>query len=317
MVQLPDIKARKKQAKLEVELSWRAQLDARGRIPAGSLRLVPFKGKRILWLLGRDDFRSHAARQLEAGDVFGVGRSLLRVIYVGVLRDGKLEVSEDKGTKFRREETKAEKRRCKLEAQQVDEEPADAEGEGEGAPAAAAAEGEVAGEEGGEEAEEAAAAEAEGEEGEGEDGEEEAYGDEVDEEMLGLFEADGLHARRAFKDEAAPERVAPFIHLLAISGPYRKREFVLGNAPSSVGPPLATLGSSAANDVALPQDESVSPLHARLQLFSNAWWLSDCASENGTWLLVEDAGRPFDLGDRFRAARCEMQLLGLPELAAT
>lgn len=313
MVQLPDIKARKKQAKLEVELSWRAQLDKLGRIPAGSLRLVPFKGKRIVWLLGRHDFRTHAARQLEAGDVFGVGRSLLRVIYVGVLgRDGRLEVSEDRGTKFRREETKAEKRRCKLEAQQADE---PEEAEVEAAAAAAPAADEAAGEAGGK----GAAGEAGGE-AEGEDGEEEVDGEEVDEEMvdeemLGLFEADGLHCRRAFKDEAAP-RTAPFVHLLAISGPYRKREFVLGNAPSSVGPPFATLGSSAASDVSLPQDESVSPMHARLQLFSNAWWLSDCASENGTWLLVEDAGRPFDLGDRFRAARCEMQLFGLPQLAA-
>ena len=32
----------------------------------------------------------------------------------------------------------------------------------------------------------------------------------------------------------------------------------------------------------------------------------------GTYLLVEDAGRPIEMGDMFRIARCEVQLFAVP-----
>ena len=74
-------------------------------------------------MAGRRDFCCNPAQQLEPGDVFSIGLSLIRVIFVGTLgRDGvTVEVAEDKGTKFRREEAKAEKRRGKLESQQSEE----------------------------------------------------------------------------------------------------------------------------------------------------------------------------------------------------
>ena len=40
--------------------------------------------------------------------------------------------------------------------------------------------------------------------------------------------------------------------------------------------------------------------------------LIDCDSANGTYLLVEDAGRPIEMGDMFRIARCEVQLFAVP-----
>ena len=143
-------------------------------------------------------------------------------------------------------------------------------------------------------------------------------------------EDDALHTRRFYANEPFAGRAAPFIHLLAIGGPHRKREFLLGPSEDSGPNPRRspadfepagglhyTLGANASCDLALPQDERVSPLHARLQMHASGWWLIDCDSQNGTWMLVEDKGRMLELGDSFRAARTEMQLFGRPDLAAT
>ena len=80
--------------------------------------------------------------------------------------------------------------------------------------------------------------------------------------------------------------------------------------------PGCTIGSSERNDLVLTQDRTVSSLHARLQFFGNEWWLIDCDSANGTYLLVEDAGRPIEMGDMFRIARCEVQLFAVPTQGA-
>jgi len=72
--------------------------------------------------------------------------------------------------------------------------------------------------------------------------------------------------------------------------------------------PGATIGSSVYNDLVLERDHTVSSLHARLQLHANAWWLIDCDSANGTYMLVEDGGRRVAVGDVFRIARCELQV---------
>ena len=40
----------------------------------------------------------------------------------------------------------------------------------------------------------------------------------------------------------------------------------------------------------LEKDTTVSPLHAQLVYLHGEWWLADCQSEHGTFLLVEDAG---------------------------
>jgi len=63
----------------------------------------------------------------------------------------------------------------------------------------------------------------------------------------------------------------------------------------------------------LPVDGSVSPLHAHLRFVENEWYLSDAGSANGTHLLVEDSGRAIGVGDSFRIARTEIEVLAVPD----
>ena len=109
------------------------------RLPAGSLQLIPYKGKPVLSLVGRYDYRHKLPRKLTAGDVFVIGLSLIRVLYVGVHSDGTasssrgatcigrtsegtlLAVSEDDGSKFQRAQAKSDKRSAKLAAQEAAE----------------------------------------------------------------------------------------------------------------------------------------------------------------------------------------------------
>lgn len=98
----------------------------------------------------------------------------------------------------------------------------------------------------------------------------------------------------------------PFVKLLIIGGPYRKTEFTVGEAG-------AAIGSSDACDLCLKQDLSVSALHVRIDLREQFWCLRDCDSGCGTFLLVEDAGCSVNMGDVFRMARCEVQVLAVPD----
>ena len=118
--------------------------------------------------------------------------------------------------------------------------------------------------------------------------------------MAAMFER-----RSLLNDPACPSGLTtPFVQLVFISGPYRARE-------QRVDAPGCTIGSSSENLVALPIDKSVSPLHAQLTFHDNAWWLNDEGSTTGTHLLVEDAGRAVGIGDVFRIARTELQLLAV------
>ena len=117
------------------------------------------------------------------------------------------------------------------------------------------------------------------------------------------LEGEGGAPSLVLGNAATPDE--PFVHLVVASGPYRKKEL-------KVTAPGCTIGSSERNDLVLTQDRTVSSLHARLQFFGNEWWLIDCDSANGTYLLVEDAGRPIEMGDMFRIARCEVQLFAVP-----
>jgi pSer/pThr/pTyr-binding forkhead associated (FHA) protein len=45
-----------------------------------------------------------------------------------------------------------------------------------------------------------------------------------------------------------------------------------------------TIGKSAENDVALPDDPTASGLHAVLERFAAGWCVADLGSSNGTWL---------------------------------
>ena len=60
--------------------------------------------------------------------------------------------------------------------------------------------------------------------------------------------------------------------------------------------------------VCLDKDGSVSSLHAELSFHDNCWWISDCGSAAGTYLLIEDRGRSASVGDVIRIARTELQL---------
>ena len=142
LVPLPDIKSKKKHAKLQVDDDLPG--DARRRIPAGTLEMVPYNGKPVLALLGRSSHRHKLPTKVTPGAIFGIGRSLIRVIYVGVhaaaasssssssststgggtlMRSSAtgvmLEVLEDDATKFQRALAKANKRQAKLAAQEA------------------------------------------------------------------------------------------------------------------------------------------------------------------------------------------------------
>ena len=70
----------------------------------------------------------------------------------------------------------------------------------------------------------------------------------------------------------------------------------------AIGPPLQLEGEGGAPSLVL----------GNASLRECVWWLIDCDSANGTYLLVEDAGRPIEMGDMFRIARCEVQLFAVP-----
>jgi hypothetical protein len=86
LIPLPDIKSKKKHARLVVPAGLPG--DIRRRLPAGALHLIPYKGKPVLHLLGRADHRHHPPHRLAAGDVFAVGLSLVRVLYFGIYDHG-------------------------------------------------------------------------------------------------------------------------------------------------------------------------------------------------------------------------------------
>ena len=357
-VPLPDIKSKRKHARLRVppqrldELRQELRPDVREgeTLPAGSLALVPYKGKPVLYLLGRSDHRHLPPHRLSAGDVFAVGTSLLRVLYLGVHEreleqgldrelepdrelecdldrelehdvsgpspttraegvprgkvgggggGGELRISEDTGSKFQRARAKADKRTARLAAQEAAE-----------VAGAEVAGTEVASDEvdllgGGGGAHRGAPAEeasVDGDDDDGEDDDDEADDEGSAEEMGGGLEA--LFERRSSRAETRG-LVEPFVHLVFIAGPFRKREH-------RVDAPGASIGKATSNDVALPVDESVSATHASLRFRGNAWWLADMGSTAGTYLLVEDQGRAVDVGDVYRIAKTELQFFAVP-----
>lgn len=346
LVPLPDIKSKKKHAVLHVDLDLPG--DARRRLPAGSLRVVPYKGKPVFWLLGRHDCRHRRAWRLGAGDVFAVGLSLMRVLYVGVrpagaraaaygrgecttsvltIDGGRLEVGADDGTKFQRAQAKADKRSAKLASQEAAEATERAAGKaaascGRQHCGCSASVGEVAKDAGSSSDTSGGVSGANASVGgSGSDSESDSDSGSVDDEGEGE-EEDGLDddsiglgrtkwnpfERRRLVDEpeVSQQYAGPFVHLVCICGPYRTREH-------RVHAPGATLGSDAACDVSMPIDESASPLHAHLTYHDDGWFLADHASANGTFLLVEDGGRAAAVGDVYRIARTELQVLAVPD----
>ena len=66
------------------------------------------------------------------------------------------------------------------------------------------------------------------------------------------------------------------------------------------------IGSSARCALTLRNDRTVSPLHARINCVRGAWYLADCASSAGTFLLIPDAGSRVDIGDVVRIGKTEI-----------
>ena len=83
----------------------------------------------------------------------------------------------------------------------------------------------------------------------------------------------------------------------------------------AIGPPLQLEGEGGApslvlGNASLGHSDSSRALRGRRSAARRR--LIDCDSANGTYLLVEDAGRPIEMGDMFRIARCEVQLFAVP-----
>jgi hypothetical protein len=69
-----------------------------------------------------------------------------------------------------------------------------------------------------------------------------------------------------------------------------------------------TIGKSAENDVALPDDPTASHLHAVLERFAAGWCVADLGSSNGTWLNGERiwASQRLRHGDEIRAGQTRL-----------
>jgi len=99
-VTLADVKAKKKHGVLLLQ-GRRPPED--GEVPADRLMFMPYKGKPCMRLLGRRDHSLGAMHIISAGDVFVVGQSLVRVLFVGTWQaPDKLLITEDDGLKFGR-----------------------------------------------------------------------------------------------------------------------------------------------------------------------------------------------------------------------
>ena len=91
----------------------------------------------------------------------------------------------------------------------------------------------------------------------------------------------------------------PFVKLELVAGPLRGRWLELGGGGCCIG-------SSARCALTLRNDRTVSPLHARINCVRGAWYLADCASSAGTFLLIPDAGSRVDIGDVVRIGKTEI-----------
>uniref|UniRef100_A0A7S4C055 FHA domain-containing protein n=1 Tax=Chrysotila carterae TaxID=13221 RepID=A0A7S4C055_CHRCT len=251
---LTDIKVRRRHAMLVLK-HLRAS-DA--MLPAANLVVQPCRGKACQLLLGRRDRSLREPLQLQAGDVFCVGHTQVRVAYLTQLQtlpDGKPSSTlgatpcaachaahlllHDRRRRHRQRANKERRRQRRL-----------------------------------------------------------LKGDSNSDDELTSSTSSGT-------DEDGPALEAPQMRVELIAGPYRGRVLDFGAEGCS-------FGRSAACAVPMPTDRTVSPLHARINHVDGRWFLSDCGSRSGTFLLLPDEGHGIDIGDVLRICSTEVVFLVQP-----
>ena len=344
LVRLRDLKARRRHVKLLLNGFYRSKDDA---LSALSLVVRPHRGKMAKLLLGCHGRSVRERWRLRLGDIFCIGLSQVRVasmtVRAATRRGGEPEavwrLVHDDGLRYRRRDDKEVRREAKLAATD-DEDENEEEVEGSDRSRELGASGDVAtsasnvspsqrngtllpapfasGEHESEERSETAeladpplshsSSASAGDEGSG------SSDDDEDMEWTGMF-ADPLN-----DDERAAECVAaadsdeisvvdaPLLRLELVAGPMRGRMLDLDGHGG-------TIGSSDGCSLALLNDLTVSPLHARICHVEGAWYLHDLGSRDGTHLLVHDAGVVIDTGDRMRIGRTELTFYFRPAFA--
>ena len=95
---------------------------------------------------------------------------------------------------------------------------------------------------------------------------------------------------------------APLMTVELVAGPCRGRSYAFGAEGLSIG-------ASSQCGLAMASDWTVSSLHVRINHADGAWYLSDCGSAGGTFLLLPDAGMRVDAGDLVRIGKTEIIFL--------
>jgi len=86
------------------------------------------------------------------------------------------------------------------------------------------------------------------------------------------------------------------IEIEACTGPHAGLRAVFTKSP-------VLIGRASTNDISLPDDSTVSGIHAALHWEKGAWWLKDCGSRNGTFLCTEKDRVPVDGETRLPGAQ--------------
>ena len=99
-----------------------------------------------------------------------------------------------------------------------------------------------------------------------------------------------------------------FMKLELVDGPWRGRRLEFGAAGLSIG-------ASKRCGLDLHADLNVSSMHAHISHSAGEWYLADCGSAAGTFLLIPDGGMRIDAGDCVRIGKTEITFYMQPHLA--
>jgi hypothetical protein len=96
----------------------------------------------------------------------------------------------------------------------------------------------------------------------------------------------------------------PIVILEAGSGPRRGSRFAVDSVDFWIG-------AAPGNNLSVPEDQTLSGMHARIRFADNVLRIHDNGSTNGTWLngaKVDEAGRLLNSGDLLRVGRSEFRV---------